>query len=226
MRNLAILLILLASLPVSAEAPPGGVGIVLPENKTRAENLRVMEVIKGLPAHRAGIMPGDEITAVDGVSTRDRSLEQAKNLIIGPVGTPVTLTLLRGGRSLIARLLRISILANMQLPVLVINPMKSTAKVSAQWVDTRRRAATYQERYTTTLVVPPGKKGWFLWDGTPSEKGKSFPFPKGRPAEAMERDNLAVNGETVNIGKTAKLRRKSDGACYWELTVTPPSPPR
>lgn len=58
-------------------------------------NIRVVTPIEGTPAHRAGVRPGDIIKRVNGSSTLGFSLDQAVDVITGPVDTPVTLTLER-----------------------------------------------------------------------------------------------------------------------------------
>jgi carboxyl-terminal processing protease len=51
----------------------------------------------GTPAASAGIRLGDRLTAVDGTSTEGMTLEDVTLKVRGPIGTPVTLTLLRAG---------------------------------------------------------------------------------------------------------------------------------
>lgn len=69
-----------------------GVGIVI---TTRKEMLTVVSPIEGTPAHRAGIKAGDVIYKVNGKSTKDMSITEAVELIKGPKGTPITMTILR-----------------------------------------------------------------------------------------------------------------------------------
>jgi len=69
-----------------------GIQIVLDE----AQRLQVVTPLEGTPAQRAGIRPGDYITAVDGVSTMGITTSQAVEKITGPKGTSVTLTIERG----------------------------------------------------------------------------------------------------------------------------------
>lgn len=71
-----------------------GVGIQLSLDKDTKE-LVVVAPIEGSPASRAGVMPKDVITAIDGSSTKGMSTEDAVKLIRGQAGTTVTLTLRR-----------------------------------------------------------------------------------------------------------------------------------
>lgn len=70
-----------------------GVGLLI----TIAEDdlLTVVSPFKGSPAHKAGILSGDIITAIDGRNTSDMDLETASNLMRGKPGTKVTLTVYR-----------------------------------------------------------------------------------------------------------------------------------
>lgn len=69
-----------------------GVGVTV--NYTREEGLLVQSVTQGGPAEQAGVVPGDVITAVDGVSIAGENRTQGTDLILGEAGTQVTLTLL------------------------------------------------------------------------------------------------------------------------------------
>lgn len=62
--------------------------------------LTVVKPLKGSPAKRAGILQGDQITHIDGVSLKGLGLSEAVSRIRGPEGSSATLTILRGGESL------------------------------------------------------------------------------------------------------------------------------
>ena len=74
-----------------------GVGIQLSLDKDTKE-LVVVSPIDGSPASRAGVLPKDVITAIDGRSTKGMSTEDAVKLIRGKAGTPVKLVLRRKGQ--------------------------------------------------------------------------------------------------------------------------------
>lgn len=71
-----------------------GIGVQIGIDK----NHRVIVVapIEGTPAARAGVLSGDEITDIDGVSTKGFSVEDAAKHIRGEANTKVTLVLTRG----------------------------------------------------------------------------------------------------------------------------------
>jgi carboxyl-terminal processing protease len=68
-----------------------GLGIEL---KADQGSLLIADVIPKGPAERAGIRPGDRITAVDGTSTSETSTDVAADLLKGEQGTYVLVTLL------------------------------------------------------------------------------------------------------------------------------------
>ena len=70
-----------------------GIGAEIQE---RNGYINVVSPIKNSPAEKAGIMPGDTITAVDGESIQGMSASEAVMLIRGEKGSEVTLTVQRG----------------------------------------------------------------------------------------------------------------------------------
>lgn len=75
-----------------------GIGIQIGLDKS--QRLIVIAPIEGTPAYKAGLIPSDEITEINGNSTKGISVEEAATQIKGPVGTQVTLTILRGNLTL------------------------------------------------------------------------------------------------------------------------------
>lgn len=68
-----------------------GLGVEL---KGQGDTLVILRVISHSPAERSGIRAGDRIVAVDGRLTNDLSTDRAANLLQGPAGSVVQLTLL------------------------------------------------------------------------------------------------------------------------------------
>lgn len=60
--------------------------------------ITVVSPLKGNPAEKAGILPGDKIISIDEQSTMDMSVEKAVKLIRGKVGTKVKLIIVRVGK--------------------------------------------------------------------------------------------------------------------------------
>jgi carboxyl-terminal processing protease len=64
---------------------------------TSQDYLTVVSVMKGSPAEKAGLLPGDQIVAIDGQDMTGTTPEIARTKVLGPEGTDVTLTILRQG---------------------------------------------------------------------------------------------------------------------------------
>jgi carboxyl-terminal processing protease len=71
-----------------------GVGMTVQEREGKTV---VMEPFLGSPAYKAGIRPGDVVTAVDGKSTEGLHTPDVADMLKGPKGTQVKITLLREG---------------------------------------------------------------------------------------------------------------------------------
>ncbi|MDD5544710.1 MAG: S41 family peptidase [Acidobacteriia bacterium] len=74
----------------------GDIGL---EISKRFGYINVVTTVPGSPSDRAGLITGDIIEAINDVSTRDVSVQQAKMFFRGPVGATVTLSILRGQRT-------------------------------------------------------------------------------------------------------------------------------
>jgi len=74
--------------------------------------VRIVSLIPGSPAEKAGLQPNDRITAVDGQSVADLNINDAVSLIRGPKGSAVELTILRGQEELTVQIERDSVPVN------------------------------------------------------------------------------------------------------------------
>ena len=72
----------------------GGLGI---EVSMEAGVVKVIAPIDDTPASRAGMKSGDYIVRIDGEQVQGKTLMEAVNLMRGPVGTPIEITVLRKG---------------------------------------------------------------------------------------------------------------------------------
>ena len=83
-----------AAMRVQTSGEFGGLGIEV----TQEEGwVKVVSPMDGTPADAAGIMSGDYITAVDGESVMGLTLDDAVNLMRGPVGSEIVVTVVREG---------------------------------------------------------------------------------------------------------------------------------
>lgn len=71
-----------------------GIGV---EIGIKQGQLQVISPLEGTPGQKAGLRAGDKIIKINDKSTIDITLEEAVNLIRGPKGTTVILTILREG---------------------------------------------------------------------------------------------------------------------------------
>src|SRR5437016_14363158 len=55
----------------------------------------VIAAMEDTPAAKAGILSGDQILRINGISTENMDLQDAINVLRGPAGAKVTLTLVR-----------------------------------------------------------------------------------------------------------------------------------
>lgn len=63
----------------------------------KEDRLQIVAPLSGMPAERAGLLPGDWIVMIDGIETMDMTVEEAVTLIRGEGGTEVILTISRNG---------------------------------------------------------------------------------------------------------------------------------
>ena len=79
-----------------SEGEFGGIGVTaVPDPKTSL--LKIESLLPGTPAYRAGLQAGDLIWKVGDRATDEMKPEEARSLIKGKPGTPVTLTIIREG---------------------------------------------------------------------------------------------------------------------------------
>ena len=88
-----------------------GIGIYMVKD-TENNRIMVLSPIKNSPAEKAGILPGDYITAVDGKSYTGDDFQTISNEIKGEEGTTVKLEILRGEETLTFEITRENITVN------------------------------------------------------------------------------------------------------------------
>ncbi len=84
-------------------AAPGTIGISI---RGDSRGVFVVTVIAGGPAEQAGLLAGDQITSIDGTPTN--GIADAMARIRGAPNTSVSLTITRGGRSVVVQITRAS----------------------------------------------------------------------------------------------------------------------
>jgi C-terminal peptidase prc len=68
----------------------GGIGVVI---ASQNQELKIIEVMPGTPAHNANLKAGDRVLEIDKDTTENLSLKEAAELLRGPMGSTVNLTL-------------------------------------------------------------------------------------------------------------------------------------
>jgi hypothetical protein len=71
----------------------GGIGVVVVDRRIASEPLRIESVIPGSPAERAGIKPHCFLISIDGTNVVSMSSTRSRSMLLGSVGTSVTLDL-------------------------------------------------------------------------------------------------------------------------------------
>ena len=84
-----------AAITTKTQGQYAGVGLVIEIND--GEGIKVASPIEGTPAAKAGIKADDIIVAVDGERLHVMTLDDAQVKLRGPVGSKVTLTIMRPG---------------------------------------------------------------------------------------------------------------------------------
>jgi carboxyl-terminal processing protease len=82
----------------------GGVGITV--ERTDDKKIIIRNVQDNSPASRAGLQVGDQIIGIDGDQVGDKPLSEVVHRLRGPVGAPLSMTVLRAGSSVTAELRR------------------------------------------------------------------------------------------------------------------------
>ena len=83
-----------ADMRVQTRGEFGGLGIEVTQEEGY---VKVVSPIDGTPAAAAGVLAGDYITAVDGESVLGLTLDDAVELMRGPVGSEINITIVREG---------------------------------------------------------------------------------------------------------------------------------
>ena len=94
------------SLQADMDGAFGGIGVKLVLREGRC---RIVAVIEDSPAAAAGLLPGDQITAIEGDALDGESLPTVVRRLRGPVGSEVGLLLRRDGADLPVHLVRAEI---------------------------------------------------------------------------------------------------------------------
>ena len=93
------------NMEVETKGAFGGLGI---EVGMEGGVVKVISPIDDTPAAKAGVKAGDYIVQIDGIQVQGKTLMEAVNLMRGPVGTPIEITIRRKGKkkSIVLKIIR------------------------------------------------------------------------------------------------------------------------
>jgi carboxyl-terminal processing protease len=105
-----------------------GIGLQLGMKK---DQVTAISPIKGTPAEKAGLRPGDVIVAVDKKTTAKLSVEEVVSMIRGDKGTKVVLTISRDGETKDIEITRaVIVVPSMEYEIITTEEGKKIAKIS------------------------------------------------------------------------------------------------
>ncbi len=84
----------------------GGIGVYIEISETHNNTLMVVEPVEGTPAYKAGLLPGDIITNIDGHPTKNVDINISMSRIRGKKGTSVKLDVQRKQQKLSFNVIR------------------------------------------------------------------------------------------------------------------------
>jgi carboxyl-terminal processing protease len=116
----------------------GGLGIdVVMENGV----VKVVAPLAGMPAERAGVLADDAITGLDGHALQGMNMNQAVDKMRGPVGSTITLTIVRKGVST-------PISVKVTRDIIRIIPVQYSVEGDVAWI----KVKTFENEHTTDYL--------------------------------------------------------------------------
>ncbi|MBP5260081.1 MAG: S41 family peptidase [Paludibacteraceae bacterium] len=173
----------------------GGIGSVI---STNGDQVFVSEIYEGMPAHKAGIQPGDILLEIDNKSTKGKTTTEVSSQLRGIPGTELTVKVQRAGQ-------KRPLLFNITREIIYLNPVVYAGIVadSTAYI----RLTNFTDNCTSEIKQ--------ALTGLQKEGMKSLILdlranPGGILNEAIQTTNLFVpKGETIvtTRGKGGKLDR-------------------
>lgn len=175
----------------------GGIGIEV----TMEDGLiKVIAPIEGTPAYKAGLQSGDKISHVNGESVQGKTLSDAVEMIRGPVGTPIGLTVRREGPEI--EILEMSITRD----IVKIQAVRARTEDNVAYL----RVTTFNER-TSSLMFESFED---LQDELGDDMAGLVLDLRNNPGGLLDQalsvsDAFLSNGEIVStLGRTRSDRRR------------------
>jgi len=177
-----------AQFRVSADGELQGVGLLIANEASETGHLRVLAPIRGGPADRAGIQPGDEVVAINGQDTAGWSGDMAAKHLRGRGGTAVHIKLARRTDG---------------IPGVPGRP-EPLPTVQFREVDMQREAVSITPVYATMLNAPDGQVGYVrltqFSNNAPADMKDALTWLEAAGADRYILDLRANPGGLVDAG--------------------------
>ena len=184
----------------------GGIGSLISSSD---DQVLVSEIYEGMPAHKAGILPGDIILEIDGKSVKGKSTTEVSSMLRGIPGTMVSIKVQRIGQ-------KRPVIFNITREIIYLNPVTYADMVADSIayirLDKFTDNCTSEIKNALSQLQTEGMKSLIL---------DLRSNPGGILNEAIQTSNLFVpKGETIvtTRGKGGKLDR------VYKTAVTPQYP--
>jgi carboxyl-terminal processing protease len=185
----------------------------------------VMEPFKGSPAERAGLRYGDHIVAVNGEDTSTWPSDKVRNVLIGPRGTQVAVTVKRPGvaEPITSTITRDAIwypsIPNHYLITPSIGYIGLTRNFQATTnEELTRLMATMREKGAESFILDlRGNGGGYLDQAIRVvdrllQRGQTIVSVRGRPGRGFDQDAIAEIGASENFPLVVLTDRRSASA--------------
>ncbi len=185
----------------------------------------VLEPFRGSPASRAGLRYGDHIVAVDDQDTTNWPSERVRNLLLGPRGTQVKVTVKRPGvdQPITSTITRDAIpyasIPNYYMVKPGIGYIGLTRNFQATTSDELTRAmAGLREKGAESFILDlRGNGGGYLEQAirvadSLLQRGQTIVSVRGRPGRNFDQDAIAESGATENFPLVVLTDRQTASA--------------
>jgi carboxyl-terminal processing protease len=191
----------------------------------RARATYVLEPFRRSPAARAGLRYGDHIVAVNGEDTSSWTSDRVRNLLVGPRGTEVTVTVKRPGvnEPITATIIRDAIsypsIPNYYMVKPGVGYIGLTRNFQATTNDELTRAmASLREKGAESFILDlRGNGGGYLEQAIRVadrllQRGQTIVSTRGRPGRGFDQDAIADMGASENFPLVVLTDRRTASA--------------
>jgi carboxyl-terminal processing protease len=191
----------------------------------RSRATYVLEPFRRSPAARAGLRYGDHIVAVNGEDTSAWTSDRVRNLLVGPRGTEVTVTVKRPGvaEPITATIIRDAIaypsIPNYYMVKPGIGYIGLTRNFQATTNDELTRAmASLREKGAESFILDlRGNGGGYLEQAIRVadrllQRGQTIVSTRGRPGRGFDQDAIADMGASENFPLVVLTDRRTASA--------------